>query len=310
MRLISFVIPCYRSQDTIKTVLDDISVIMSSHSSDDYEIVLVNDCSPDNTLSILKNTVEDNRRVTVIDMAKNFGQHAAIMAGLREVNGDVVVCLDDDGQTPPSEVYKLIDKLNDFDVCYASYENKKHSYFRNFGSRINSKMLEIMLNKPRSLYVSSFFAMKRYVVDEVIRYTNPYPYMMGLVLRATNSITSVPVNHKTRISGRSGYSLSKLLALWINGFTAFSVKPLRIASLMGIVSAIMGILISLWAVYNKLTNPLAPLGWTMTIIIMLLLGGMILFVLGMLGEYVGRIYICMNNSPQYVIRAKYTNSEK
>lgn len=310
MRLISFVIPCYRSQDTIKNVLDDIYMVMSSHSTDDYEIVLVNDCSPDNTLSILKNIVEETHRVTVIDMAKNFGQHAAIMAGLRETHGDVVVCLDDDGQTPPSEVYNLIDKLTDFDVCYASYEDKKHSYFRNFGSKVNSKMLEIMLDKPRSLYISSYFAMKRYVVNEVVRYTNPYPYMMGLVLRATNSITSVPVNHKSRTSGSSGYSISKLLALWINGFTAFSVKPLRIASLMGIVSAIMGIIVSLWAVYNKLTNPLAPLGWTMNIIIMLLLGGMILFVLGMLGEYVGRIYICMNNSPQYVIRAKYTNNEE
>lgn len=243
-------------------------------------------------------------------MAKNFGQHAALMAGIRQSKGDIVICLDDDGQTPPVEVYKLIDKLDDFDVCYASYEEKKHSLFRNIGSKVNDKMLEVMLDKPKTLYASSYFAMKRYIADEVIKYTNPYPYIMGLVLRATNSITSAPVNHKERTSGKSGYSISKLLSLWINGFTAFSVKPLRIASLMGIICAAFGVAFSIWAIINKLTNPLAPLGWTTLIIVLLIIGGLILFVLGLLGEYVGRMYISMNNSPQYVIKHIYNSKSR
>lgn len=170
-------------------------------------------------------------------------------------------------------------------------------------------MLEIMLDKPRTLYASSYFAMKRYIADEVVKYTNPYPYIMGLVLRSTNSITSVSVIHKERTSGKSGYSVSKLLSLWINGFTAFSVKPLRIASLMGILCAVIGIIFSIWAIINKLTNPLAPLGWTTIIILLLIIGGMILFVLGLIGEYIGRMYISMNNSPQYVIRNIYNDEE-
>ena len=309
MRNISFVIPCYRSEKTIVYVVDEIKATMSSQIKDSYEIILINDCSPDNTIDVLKNIAANNNHITVIDMAKNFGQHAALMAGIRQSKGDIVVCLDDDGQTPPAEVYKLIDKLDDFDVCYASYEQKKHSIFRNIGSKINDKMLEIMLDKPRTLYASSYFAMKRYIADEVVKYTNPYPYIMGLVLRSTNSITSAPVIHKERTSGKSGYSVSKLLSLWINGFTAFSVKPLRIASLMGILCAVIGIIFSIWAIINKLTNPLAPLGWTTLIIVLLIIGGMILFVLGLLGEYVGRMYISMNNSPQYVIRNIYNFEE-
>ena len=309
VRTISFVIPCYRSAETIVDVVGEIKATMSSQNKDSYEIILINDCSPDNTIEVLRNIAANNNHITVIDMAKNFGQHAALMAGIRQSKGDIVVCLDDDGQTPPAEVYKLINKLDDFDVCYASYEHKKHSIFRNVGSRINDKMLEIMLDKPRTLYASSYFAMKRYIADEVVKYTNPYPYIMGLVLRSTNSITSAPVIHKERTSGKSGYSVSKLLSLWINGFTAFSVKPLRIASLMGILCAAIGIVFSIWAIINKLTNPLAPIGWTTLIIVLLIIGGMILFVLGLLGEYVGRMYISMNNSPQYVIRNIYNFKE-
>lgn len=304
MRLISFVIPCYRSYNTISDVVNEIVNTMSLHD-DEYEVLLVNDCSPDNTVKMLRTISENNEHVAVIDMAKNFGQHAALMAGFRHAKGDIVVCLDDDGQTPPSEVYNLIDKLDDYDVCYASYSEKKHSAFRNFGSKVNAKMLEIMLDKPKTLYASSYFAMKRYVVEEIIKYTNPYPYIDGLVLRSTTSITSAPVKHLERASGESGYSFAKLLSLWINGLTAFSVKPLRIASLMGIVCAILGGFFSIWAVYNKLSDPTAPIGWTTLIIVILIIGGMILFVLGLLGEYVGRIYISMNNSPQYVIKAKY-----
>ena len=310
MRLISFVIPCYRSEHSISDVVNEIESVMTSHIEDNHEIILINDCSPDNTIEVLKSIALSNDHVTAIDMAKNFGQHAALMAGIRQSKGDIVVCLDDDGQTPPAEVYKLIDKLNDFDVCYASYEEKKHSLFRNIGSKVNDKMLEIMLDKPKALYASSYFAMKRYIVDEVVKYTNPYPYIMGLVLRATNSITSAPVNHKDRISGKSGYSISKLLSLWINGFTAFSVKPLRIASLMGIICAVIGVIFSIWTIFNKLTNPLAPLGWTTLIIVLLIIGGMILFVLGLLGEYVGRMYISMNNSPQYVIKGTVNGKTK
>ena len=310
MRLISFVIPCYRSEKTIQGVVDEIKQVMATRD-DEFEIILTNDASPDNTIGKIREIVDTNDNVTGIDMAKNFGQHAGLMAGMRESKGDIVVFLDDDGQTPANEVYKLIDKMDEgFDVVYASYPTKKHSAFRNFGSKVNKKMTEALLDKPKDLYISSYFAASRFVVDEMMKYSNPYPYVIGLVLRTTKNITNVEVNHREREVGESGYTLSKLVSLWINGFTAFSVKPLRIATYTGVLVAILGLLYAVYAIINKIVNPAAPLGWTSMIIILLVLGGMILAVLGLIGEYIGRIYISLNNSPQYVIREKITKNNR
>lgn len=301
---LSFVIPCYRSEHTIENVVDEIVASVSQLGHDAYEIILVNDSSPDNTYKKLVEISEKNAHVRAIDLAKNFGQHAALMAGFHFVTGDRVICLDDDGQTPASEVGKLLTKLDEgYDVVYAQYEHKQHSSFRNFGSWLNQKMAVSMLGKPEELYVSSYFAMNRYVMDELVKYENPYPYVIGLVLRTTNNICNVTVNHRERIEGTSGYTFKKLLGLWINGFTSFSVKPLRIASALGIITAISGLLYALWAIIHKIVNPVAPLGWSSIIAVLLILGGVILFVLGMIGEYLGRVYICLNNSPQFVVRS-------
>ena len=304
MEKISFVIPCYNSEKTIGTVVADINRVIKDDGRYEYEVILVNDGSRDNTYQTIKNICGDNTNAIGIDMARNFGQHAAIMAGFNQATGDIVVCLDDDGQTPPCEAFKLIDGLDKWDVVFASYKEKKHSKFRNFGSQVNSWMLESMLSKPKHLKVTSYFATKRYVIDEVIKYTGSFPYVTGLLLRTTNSIGNVEVNHRERAVGQSGYSLRKLIALWTNGLTAFSVKPLRIASYLGIIAAVLGVLYAIWALINRMVRPDVPLGWTTIIVLLLILGGMILFVLGMIGEYIGRIYISMNSSPQYVIREK------
>lgn len=301
MRKITFVIPCYKSEKTIKSVSDEI--IETVKASDRYEIILVNDGSGACTWNAICELCDANENVIGIDMSKNFGQHNALMAGINAATGDLVMCLDDDGQTPANEMYSLIDEMDKgYDVVYADYEDKKHSGFRNFGSKLNGLMLETMLDKPRDLYVSSYFVMRRYIAEEIVRYSNPYSYLMGLVLRSTGNISSVRVTHRVRQNGSSGYSLKKLLSLWMNGFTAFSVKPLRIATYMGFGIACLGLVYMIYAIINKITNPLAPIGWTSTMIALLIIGGMILFVLGMIGEYIGRMYMCINNSPQYVIR--------
>lgn len=303
MKLLSFVIPCYHSEKTIQSVVEEIENTMLEHSITNYEIILVSDGSPDNVYQMICKMNQNDHRVKGCEFAKNYGQHAALLAGLRMTKGDIVVCLDDDGQTPPREAFKLISALEKgADVAYAKYAEKKHSRFRNLGSFINGKMAEVMLEKPHDLYLSSYFAARRFVVNEVIRYENPYPYLMGLVLRATRNIVNVEIIHHDREKGKSGYTLRKLLMLWLNGFTAFSVKPLRVATLMGVFLALVGFMYSIWTIINRFINPNAPMGWTSTIIIMLILGGMILFVLGLIGEYIGRIYISINNAPQYVIR--------
>lgn len=310
MSLVSFVIPCYRSEQTIGKVVDEIKVKMKELSSYTFEIILVNDCSPDNTMSAIKDLVNNNDNVTGIDFARNFGQHSALMAGLRECKGDIVICLDDDGQTPADECDKLIKALEDgADVAYARYSKKKHSLFRNFGSYVNEEMARIMLDKPKELIVSSYFAAKRYIVNDMIRYENSYPYVIGLVLRSTKNIVNVDVNHRSREVGKSGYTLSKLLGLWMNGFTSFSVKPLRIATVMGVLSAIAGFIYGIVIIVQKFVLPDRVQGFASLAALLVFFGGMIMIMLGLIGEYVGRIYISMNASPQYVIKEIVRNDE-
>ena len=311
MKKVSFVIPCYCSEKSLQNVVNEIDSTMKGSNEYKYEIILVNDLSPDGTWDIIKNIVQNNNNVQGINFAQNFGQHAALMAGLRQTTGDIVVCLDDDGQTPAGEVFKLSDKIDEgYDVVYAKYEDKKHSLFRNLGSKLNFKMTENLLNKPKDLYISSYFAVKRFVVEQMLEYHNPYPYVIGLVLRVTKNITNVQVKHRARENGESGYTLKKLIALWINGFTAFSVKPLRLASFTGVMVAIIGFVSIIYTIINKIANPNVPLGWSSTMAALLILGGLILLVLGMIGEYIGRIYICINNSPQYVIKEMIKNESE
>ena len=251
MRKISFVIPCYNSSKTIKAVVDEIVETVETRK-DDYEIILVNDCSTDNVWEVIKELGKKNRRVKGICLAKNFGQHSALMAGYNKASGDVIVSLDDDGQTPANEVYSLLDKLDEgYDVVYASYNHKRHSSVRNIGTKINNIMCEKMLEKPRGLTLTSYFVAKKFIIDEVKKYNNSYAYVPGLVLRSTNNIASVPVKHRAREEGKSGYSFKKLIALWMNGFTAFSVKPLRISTFIGMITAAIGFIYCIYIFINK-----------------------------------------------------------
>ena len=304
MEKISFVIPCYHSEHTVGGVVDEIVQTVTAHGGYDYEIILVNDNSPDNVIDTITELAKANPHVKGLDLSRNFGQHSAIMAGFTYLTGDIVVCLDDDGQTPANEMFKLIDKLEDFDLVFAEYKNKQHSGFRNFGSKVNDLMARWRLSKPKDSKIMSYFACRRYVVDEVLRYENPYPYMSGLLLRATKKVTNVEVNHRERAEGTSGYSLKKLMLLWINGFTSFSVKPLRFATFIGFITAMFGFLFGIYVIIHKFVVPNSLMGWSSTMAVLLFLGGMIMLMLGMVGEYVGRIYLSINRSPQFVIRKK------
>lgn len=303
MSLVSYVIPCYRSEKTLPKVIEEIVQTMTTLSQYEYEIILVNDSSPDGTRETIRALCNQYTNIKGIDLAKNFGQHAALMAGMRFAKGDVVVCLDDDGQTPADEVGKLLGKLEEgYDAVYACYGKKKHSLFRNFGSKVNELMTRVMLGKPKTLAVTSYFAVKRFVVDEMIRYEHSYPYVIGLVLRSTKNITNVEVLHRAREEGASGYTLKKLLSLWFNGFTAFSIIPLRVATIIGSMCAFSGFAYGIYTIIKKLVLVNVEAGFSALMSVLVFMGGMIMLMLGMIGEYVGRMYICMNCSPQYVIR--------
>lgn len=311
--MISFVIPCYRSSQTLPGVIQEIKDTMKTLKGYEYEIVLVNDSSPDDTFCVITGLCRENDNITGINLAKNFGQHAALMAGFHYVKGDIVVCLDDDGQTPACEVGRLLAGIEEgADVVYAKYNHKHHSGFRNFGSHVNEVMTRIMLGKPKDLYVSSYFAARRFVVDEMIRYEYAYPYVIGLVLRTTKNIVNVEIDHRDRQAGESGYTLKKLLGLWFNGFTAFSVKPLRIATVTGTICALCGFTYGIYTIIKKIFIQPSDLviGFSALMSVIVFMGGMLMLMLGLVGEYMGRMYVSMNNSPQYVIREIVENGKE
>lgn len=306
-RKLSFVIPCYRSENTVLTVVDEIEKTVVQRPEYDYEIILVNDGSPDNVWEVIKKRAREDDKIIGINLSKNFGQHSALMAGYNNVTGDIVVSLDDDGQTPACDVFKLIDELDKgYDIVYAQYPETHQNWFRRMGSDFTKKVTDYLFDiKGDDRKGSSYFVAKRYLIDEMIKYKNAYPYLAGLVLRSTRNISMVDINHRSRLEGQSGYSIKKLLALWLNGFTAFSIKPLKLGTYLGFFLASLGFIFAIITVIRKLfITPMMEAGWSSIISIMLIIGGAILVMLGLMGEYIGRIYICINNSPQYVIKEK------
>jgi len=302
---ISVVIPCYRSGSFIDSTVNEIVAVLEDMKEYVYEIVLVSDASPDNVYERILDMSKRNNRIIGLELSKNFGQHVALLAGYREATGDYVVSMDDDGQTPAAGIPILLSKLKDgYDVVYAKYSNPKQSAFRKTGSEINQTIMDWGLSKPKSIVTTSFFIMRKLICDEIKKTTIPHPYIAGLVFRITFNVGNADVDQKERIGGKSGYSLSKLFSLWLNGLTTFSIKPLRIATFAGIVVAIAGFVGMILVFVNRFVNPDAPLGYSSTMTVMLFLGGIIMLMLGVIGEYIGRVYININNSSQYVIRKK------
>ncbi len=314
-RLISFVIPCYRSEKTIRGVVEEILELHKTHMDDDYEIILVSDASPDNVWAEIEKLSQEYPIVKGYELAKNSGQHAALLAGYKMTHGDIVVSLDDDGQIAVEDTYKIIDHMYEgkgYDVVYGKYAKKKQSGFRNIGSRLASLMGIYLLNFPKDMEGSSFYAARKFVIEEMCRYSNAYVYLPGLVFRSTQNVDAVLVNHRAREIGESNYTFGRLFSLWINGATTFSIKPLRLATFLGCLSSFAGVIFSIVLVIRKLLDPTIQAGWASQMCVTLIMTGIILLLLGVVGEYVGRIYMSENHSPQYVIRheTKSDNEEE
>ena len=303
-KCISFVIPCYGSEGSVGLVIEEIRQTVAQREGWDWEVIAVNDCSPDQVLTVLRQEAAQDPRVRVLDLAKNGGRHNALMAGCHFTQGDYVVFIDDDLQCPTDQLWNLLAPLEsgNFDVSIAKYPRKAQSAFKNLGSKVNDAVSNWILGKDKELRFSNFSAMKRFVRDEIIRYTNPYPYLSGLMLRTTSRVINVEMEERERTIGVGHYTFRKSFALWMNNLTAFSVKPLRLATACGVLCAFAGVLMALYTVVYKLLVPQVAAGYSSIMAVLLFVGGMIMFMLGLIGEYVGRIYISLNNSPQFVIR--------
>jgi glycosyltransferase involved in cell wall biosynthesis len=298
---LSIVIPVYngaRSIGELVAALEGLAV------PGGHEIVLVNDCSPDDSLAICRGLLARARvPMTLVDLSRNFGEHNAVMAGLRQAIGAHIITMDDDLQNPPSEVLRLLEhaqKSGD-DVVYTRYAHKEHASWRNFGSRFTNRVADWLLDKPKGLYLSSFRCLSAFVAGEITRYEGPFPYVDGLILQVTQSIGQVEVQHLPRRHGGSNYTLRRLVRLWLNMFVNFSVMPLRLATFIGFLLGGCGLAGTLWVVLEALFYQ-QPAGWASISVAVLLLSGVQLTMLGLMGEYLGRLYLTANRKPQSIVR--------
>lgn len=298
---LSIVIPVYRGERTIEPLVHK----LFEHLAGRYrlEIVLVNDGSPDDSAAVCRRLAARHSQVKFINLSRNFSEHNAVMAGLNYATGQYVVIMDDDFQNPPAEVVKLVEEARKgYDVVFSYYAHKRHNPLRNLGSWFNNLVASVLLDKPRDLYLSSFKALNRFVVGELVKYDGPYPYIDGLILRFTRNYSRVLVAHDPRHEGKSGYTLRKLVGLWLNMFTNFSVLPLRLASYAGFLFSIIGLGTAGVFAVEKLIDPSIQAGWTSVIVSLFIVGGVQLFALGMIGEYLGRLFLKDNGRPQFVVR--------
>ena len=294
----SIIIPCYKSSRTIREVVELTSAELDRLGRPEYEFILVDDYSPDDgaTLRELK------------ALAKNSGQHNAVMAGLNYAQGDLLIAMDDDMQTHPSQLHFLLDEIEKgYDIVYGYYPDKKHSAFRNFGSYLNYLTVRILIGKPKDMKTSSYWVIRKFVRDYVIQYQSPYTHLQGLFLRTTRNISCVPIKHFEREVGQSGYTLKKLIQLYSN-IMGYSVVPLRLSTYCGYFFSILSILGALAIVIRKLVNPAMALGWPYMMCAICFFSGLIMLFMGTIGEYLGRMFLGMNKQPQFVVREVITQN--
>lgn len=314
MTTVSIAIPCYKSAQTIPTVVNDLRATITQREGFDYQIILVNDYPDDNTFDVITNLCQEDPKIVGVNLSRNFGQTTAKMAALPYVTGDVLVYMDDDGQHPADQIFRLVDKiLEGYDLVYARFPHKKHSLFKRATSWLNSKVLELNGSKPKGISISSYLALNRVSVDALKKYKSPFPSIGGYLSHVVRRVANVDMEHRDRLAGQSNYTLRKMLGLWLTGFTNFSTVPLRFSAFIGIGCAAVGFITGAIVVIRKLLNPAIAAGYTSIIALLLFLGGIIMMILGLCGEYIGRIYMTVSDMPQYetreIINAKETENQ-
>ena len=302
---LSIVIPVYRSASILPLLVEKIHDEMQKEGLDySFELVLINDASPDNSWQVILEQASLHPFIRGISLRRNFGQHNAIMAGLNHAHGEIVIIMDDDLQHPPQAIGDMRRALaKGYDVCYTNYLNRQHAAWKKVGSQFNDWVATHMLGKPKGLYLSSFKGLRREIVHEVIRYDGPYAYIDGLILDVTRSITTIDIQHQERHAGEGNYNLRRSVSLWLKMATSFSVLPLRIATYAGFALGALSLAMIAFIVVQKMLHPDFPRGWASLIATILLIGGIQTLCIGMIGEYLGRTYLKLNHKPQFVVGA-------
>lgn len=298
---LSIVIPVYRGAASIGELVDALAALEIAGG---HEVVLVNDGSPDNSAEVCRRlAARTDLPVTFLNLSRNFGEHNAVMAGLRHARGEFVITMDDDLQNPISEVVKLFEHARDggWEVVYTYYAEKKHAAWRNLGSRFANKVADVLLDKPQGLYLSSFRCMSAFVAKSITLYEGPFPYVDGLILQTTQHIDRIPVRHVARAKGQSNYTMRRLIRLWLNLFVNFSAMPLRLSVVVGFATGLLGLAGFVVVILEALFRAPPP-GWASLMAGTFLLSGVQMVMLGIIGEYLGRLFLTANRKPQSLIR--------
>ena len=296
---LSIVIPVYNSEKSLNDLINQL-ILKLNKDYKNFEIILVDDESKDKSWDVIKNFCSKYSFVQGLQLRKNVGQHNAIFAGLKYANGKFIITMDDDGQNLPEDIKLLVEKVKSgFDVCYAKYKIKKHNIFRRFGSFFNNLFTTFLFNKPLILVLTSFRCFTIDIKKELIKNKSHTVYIDGLIFTVTKNITNVCVQHKNRYYGKSNYTVYKLISLWSQMATGFSILPLRISSLLGIFFSMLSFIVTIWFVFFRHIDSNIPAGWTSLIVVVIFFGGIQLLALGLIGEYVGRTYLTANNTIQY-----------
>ena len=306
MKKVSAVIGLYNSEKTIGDVIKELKEAFSESNKYELEMVLVDDHSPDNVYQLVKGIAKEDKSIKVIHLAKNSGQTNAVIEGYRHATGEYIIEMDDDLQMPAREAVRMVEHLeeNDYDVVFAKYADQKESFGRRLGSKINNKMTQIMLKKPKHIRVNSFYVMRKFVKDEMIKYSNHYPYLYGMIFGITNNVANLDVEHRERAYGKSNYTFRKLVGLWTNGFLNFSVEPLRVATKLGTIIASISFVVAIVLIIQRIMYPTKSMGWSSLMVTIIFFSGVQLLGMGLLGEYLGRQYISDSGMSRVSVKEK------
>ena len=305
---ISIVVPVYRSSLTLPVLVGRVEDAML-RGAWAFELILVNDCSPDDSWNVIERLARQYSFIVGLDLRRNVGQDNAIMAGLSRARGRTVVIMDDDLQHSPADIPALCAKLKEgYDVCYARFAHKRQAFWKNAGSWLNGKLAEWVIGKPSHVYLSPFKALNAGLVAEIVKYRGPFAYVDGIIWRITSRCTQIPISHHPRHAGKGNYDLWKSIRVWAKLLTGFSVKPLRVITATGFITSGLSFLMGMAFLIAHFFDAYPVEGWASLAISLSFLGGLQLTCLGMLGEYVGRTYLRLSDQPQFSV-AKSVGAE-